>query len=69
MAERQGGRFISLRRKITYEEEKMAYDAALWLVPKKPYTMMRMRTSRVYTGFCLVRLWFPLPFFLISKSL
>ncbi|KAI3872107.1 hypothetical protein MKX03_033168 [Papaver bracteatum] len=41
---------------ITYEEEMMALDAAGEFVSKKPCTMITMRVSHVYTGFCL-----PLP--------
>ncbi|KAI3864197.1 hypothetical protein MKW92_025792 [Papaver armeniacum] len=55
-SERLGGRFISQRRDITYEEEMMALDAAGEFVSKKPHTTITMRVFHVYTGFCL-----PLP--------
>ncbi|RZC53619.1 hypothetical protein C5167_012474 [Papaver somniferum] len=54
--ERLGGPFISQRRDITVKEENMALNAALRFVSKKPYAMITMRKSHVYTGFCL-----PLP--------
>ncbi|XP_026383136.1 B3 domain-containing protein Os11g0197600-like isoform X2 [Papaver somniferum] len=54
--ERLGGPFISRRRDITVEAEHMALNAALGFVSKKPYAMITMRKSHVYTGFCL-----PLP--------
>ncbi|KAI3875069.1 hypothetical protein MKW98_019642 [Papaver atlanticum] len=54
--ERLGGPFISQRRDITVEEENVALNAALGFVSEKPYVMITMRKSHVYTGFCL-----PLP--------
>ncbi|KAI3861885.1 hypothetical protein MKW92_016348 [Papaver armeniacum] len=54
--ERLGGPFISQRRDITEKEENRALNAALGFVSKKPYVMITMRKSHVYTGFCL-----PLP--------
>ncbi|MCL7046950.1 hypothetical protein MKW94_020455 [Papaver nudicaule] len=55
-ADRLGGPFISQRRDITYEEKMMAFNAALRFVSKRPFTMITVRVSHVYTGFCL-----PLP--------
>ncbi|XP_026383139.1 B3 domain-containing protein Os01g0723500-like [Papaver somniferum] len=54
--ERLGGPLISQRRDITAEEENMALDAALGFVSRNPYTVITMRNSHVYTGYCL-----PLP--------
>ncbi|KAI3868256.1 hypothetical protein MKX03_000167 [Papaver bracteatum] len=54
--ERLGGPLISRRRDITVEEENMAWNAALGFVSTNPCTMITMRNSHVYSGFCL-----PLP--------
>ncbi|RZC53620.1 hypothetical protein C5167_012475 [Papaver somniferum] len=54
--ERLGGRLMSRRRDITVEEENMAWNAALGFVSRNPYTVITMRNSHVYTGYCL-----PLP--------
>ncbi|KAI3868252.1 hypothetical protein MKX03_000163 [Papaver bracteatum] len=54
--ERLVGPLMSQRRDITVEEENMALNAACGFVSANPCTMITMRKSHVYTGFCL-----PLP--------